>query len=813
MKIKSFLIAALASLAFAACIPAEENLGEAQISVKPTELEFDASGEKSQVVSLVATRDWHIENTPEWLVVNPTNGTGSTKEQAVTVSVDPNKGNDREDEVVFTIGLDKATLKVIQKGEKGKIEKGSGTLEDPYSVAGVIAYLQDLGADVTSPEAVYVKGKVSTIDTDKSGVLQCFANTGSYGNATFFISDDGTANDQFECYRILYLGNKKFATGDTDIKIGDDVVIYGKVVNFKGNTPETSQGTAYLYSLNGETSSTVAPEDPTTVEQITCAEFIQKADGNTTYRLVGKVASAVNTTYCSFDLNDGTATVVVWTVNNKDEWKDKVKQGGTVTVRGKYLKYEQNGTVKHEMVDAYIEKFEEGTTVDYNNAPAKTIAEFITAADKETYYKLTGVVSGFNSTYCSMDITDASGSIYVYSVSNKTDWASKISNGGTVVLAGTYDYFAAKNQHEVVNAYILSFTEGQGGGEAKGTGTLEDPFNADGAMAYIKANGDKESTEDVYVKGKISSIKNTFDAEHGTAIFNISDDATATATQFTAYSVLYLENRAWEAGDAQVAVGDEVILCGKVTCYNGTYETSSKKAYIYSINGKTTIAQTPVFGVEKTEISVGAAATSATIKVIGNVAWTASGVGADGTAITVDPASGTGKGTVTATLTANESTEAAKTYRVTLTTTADVAEKTITVVITQDKKSAAGEGSVTMAKDALAAAAAGGASIKMDDVISFTNSSSYSGSVTELRIYKSQKLTITAVDGYVITGISFTCTAKGTEKYGPGCFAAQNGYSVADEVGTWTGEASSVVFTAESNQVRIVELKVAYKVK
>lgn len=680
MKFRSILaIAALAVFSFTAC-EETENLGEAKVSVSPAEVTFDATGEKSEVVALTATRDWHIENKPDWVVVNPSTGKASTGEQSVTISVDPNKGNDREDDVIFTIGLAKASLHVKQAGEAGELKKGSGTLEDPYSVAGVIEYVQSLGADVQSPSSVYVKGIVSSVTTT-------YEASGTYGNAVFYMVDNEGDTDQFYAYQTLYLGNRKWTKGDTDIKAGDAVIIYGPVVNFKGNTPETvSKGASYLYSLNGVTQGTAEPEDPTKVEQITCAEFIEKADPNTTYRLVGKVTSSVNATYCSFDMNDGTETVVVWTVNNKDEWKDKVKQGGTVTVRGKYMKYEQNGNVKHEMVDAYIEKFEEGATVDYDNAPAKTIAEFITAADKTTYYKLTGVVSGFNSNYCSMDITDASGTIYVYSVANKADWASKISNGGTVVLAGQYDYYASKSQHEVVNAYILSFTEGQGGGDAKGTGTLEDPFNADGAAAYIKANGDKESTDDVYVKGKISSVKNTFDAEHGTAIFNISEDGSATATQFTAYSVLYLGNRNWEDGDAQIKVGDEVVLCGKVTNFNGTYETSSKKAYIYSLNGKTSIEQSAAFGVEKTEITVGAAATSATINVTGNVKWTATSEKA-----TVNPASGEGKGAITVSFDANTDTENAKTYTVVVSTTEEVATKSYTVTITQGKASAGGE--------------------------------------------------------------------------------------------------------------------------
>lgn len=117
--------------------------------------------------------------------------------------------------------------------------------------------------------------------------------------------------------------------------------------------------------------------DPDQVEQISCAEFISRADENTTYRLKGKVTSSVNATYCSFDMSDddGVSTVVVWTVLNKDEWSSKVKQGGTVTVRGKYLRYQkdESSPVKHEMVDAYIEAFEEGEGGGDDPEPANVL--------------------------------------------------------------------------------------------------------------------------------------------------------------------------------------------------------------------------------------------------------------------------------------------------------------------------------------------------------------------------------------------------------------------------------------------------------
>ena len=55
-----------------------------------------------------------------------------------------------------------------------------------------------------------------------------------------------------------------------------------------------------------------------------------------------------------------------------------------------------------------------------------------------------------------------------------------------------------------------------------------------------------------------------------------------------------------------------------------------------------------------------------------------------------------------------------------------------------------------------------------------------------------------------------TCTANGTTKYGPGCFGdgAPSGYSYEGMIGTWTGSATSVEFTATDNQVRMTQVAV-----
>ena len=122
--------------------------------------------------------------------------------------------------------------------------EGTGTQADPFNVQGVLEYVTGLGADVQSDKDVYIKGYVTTIKEQYSA---------QYGNAQFTISDSKEGGNTFTFYRGLYLGNKKWVDGDLTLNEGDEVIICGKVVNYKGTTPETVQNAAYLYSLNGKT--------------------------------------------------------------------------------------------------------------------------------------------------------------------------------------------------------------------------------------------------------------------------------------------------------------------------------------------------------------------------------------------------------------------------------------------------------------------------------------------------------------------------------------------------------------------------------
>lgn len=278
----------------------------------------------------------------------------------------------------LTIGkISSASSSIPGTQENPEDKMNHGTATDPISVADAIANAKAIGTEASAKD-FYVKGKISSIK---------FEYSAQYGTATYNISDDGSTGTVFTVYGSYYFDNKSWQEGQTQIAVGDEVVVCGKIINYNGNTPEFADKKNYLVSLNGKTSSEVVP------------------------------------------------------VENPEDKMDH--------------------------------------------------------------------------------------------------------------------------------------------------GTAASPINVADALADAIAIGTKASTNDFYVKGKISSIKYEYSAEHGTATYNISEDGTA-GTEFTVYSSYYFDNKKWQEGDNQIAVGDEVIVCGKIINYNGnTPEFASKQNYLVSLNGNT----------------------------------------------------------------------------------------------------------------------------------------------------------------------------------------------------------------------------------
>jgi len=400
--------------------------------------------------------------------------------------------------------------------EKTVIEPaGDGTKDSPFNVAGVLAYLETLGPDVESTKDIYVTGVVTAVKEQFST---------QYGNAQFVISDNDEGSNQFTFYRGLYLGNKKYSNeNDVNIQEEDVVVICGKIVNYRGSTPETVQNKAYVVSINGKGES-VAPKPTGT----------PKGSGTLADPYNATAANAYITTLASGAESD----------------KD-------IYVKGK------------------VSSIKEAFTAQYGNA----------------------------SFYLSDNGDDKEEQFYVFRTlylgNKKYTEGDQIKAGDEIIVCGKVVNYMGNTPETAANkSYVYSLngkTEGGGGGEtpsgdeqAKGSGTQADPYNVKAIYDITaKLEAGQTSDNDYYFKGKICSVKYTFSAQYGTATFNISEDGKTGGTEFTCYSIYTFGNQPWVEGNTQVAVGDEVVICGKITNFNGTLETASKKAYIYSLNGKT----------------------------------------------------------------------------------------------------------------------------------------------------------------------------------------------------------------------------------
>ena len=253
--------------------------------------------------------------------------------------------------------------------------KGSGTLEDPYNSVAA----NKVAAALSSTEqsgVVYVKGKVVSIKEQYST---------QFGNASYYISDDGTSAGQFYVFRSMYLGNKKYSSGDL-LKEGDEVIVCGKLMNYMGNTPETVQNESYLYSLNGKTegggsSDAGTPKgsgtqaDPFNVAGVikytSALAADEQSSGNVYFKGIVSNAKDISATFknATFYISeDGSANNEFYVfrakgLNGADiTSSDDVRKGDEVVICGKVVNYKGNTpeTVQNE---AYI------VSIKHNSEP------------------------------------------------------------------------------------------------------------------------------------------------------------------------------------------------------------------------------------------------------------------------------------------------------------------------------------------------------------------------------------------------------------------------------------------------------------
>ena len=321
MKFRYLFAALFLSLAVG-CVQ-EEISTLTEIQVSESYLAIDVNG-GSASTTVNATQAWQVDpaSVPAWLTVSPMSGNAGSSQ--LTFSAGGTKATNNAEVKIVCAGQTQY-VNVIQYAVKG----------DPK-----IMTVKEVIELIRSGEYAgehYVKGIVCKIDEISP----------SYGNATFYLSDDGTFSGSyeadgsgdgnwFEVYRAYWLNNSKFTTGN-EFSIGDEITIFGELTSYKG-TPETNQNAAYVYAIKKSLVSVTPSEFEVGKEESTVvAKVLYSGDGlefstDSDWLSVSSMTKVKDTTMVSIHVNANDAdarTGVITLASSKGKDSSKV----TVTVK------------------------------------------------------------------------------------------------------------------------------------------------------------------------------------------------------------------------------------------------------------------------------------------------------------------------------------------------------------------------------------------------------------------------------------------------------------------------------------------------
>ena len=636
MKAKYIIVSLIAAigLLMTGCVEEADHFLD-EVKVSSSYLAFPAAG-GTVPTELTATGAWTITALPDWVTVNPASGGAGQ----ITVSFTASAATDsREATAKIECGGKTQNINLLQVTEK--------TEPVTMSVKQALEVIKPLADQEVAGGTYRVKGIVCKIDEISA----------QYGNATYYLSDDGsfTAGNWLEVYRGLWLNGAAITKGD-EFSVGDELTIEGSLMNYKG-TPETKEKTAIVVAVKKSLISVEAfsfdelPAIDTTFNMVVTAkespllvscdaDWLQITDvnkdgsyklhasentrtakrtanitvkGPTALKIIGITQAGAPSTGASISeivaaadndqvqtlptsvvvaltargavLSDGSKAIYVY---GNDAAALKVGDG--VRISGKKTTY--NGVPEiTDLTEVFVDS--EGNAVEHPTATDITAnAADYTAAEAE-YVKLSGTlaVSGnyYNMTLDGLDPDTKQGSI-VYPIDALN---AKSFDGKKITVTGYFNGLSSKGKFiNIIATKIDEFVD-----NPKGTAT--NPYTASEVAQLLLAGTTFD--EDIYIKGIVSDILYDYSTYNGTGTFWLSDDGTCNLSEdkkktndpahdFEVYSAYWFGGEAWTEGKGQVRIGDEVVVCGKTTVYNGVAETASKKAHLYSVNGATTDA-------------------------------------------------------------------------------------------------------------------------------------------------------------------------------------------------------------------------------
>ncbi|MBR5563038.1 MAG: DNA-binding protein [Bacteroidales bacterium] len=432
MKLRYIFTAlAAAALAFVGCQEEERFLDEVQVDKSIVAIPVEGGQDQ---ITVTATAEWVLEM-PEEAWFNVDLVSGAAGKTVVTFSAEAT-ADTREVNVNLVCAGAKQAIKVLQMAKK---------VETPLSTCAE--------ANAGETGKVYrVKGTVTSIANDL------------YGN--MYITDEtGTVY----VYGTLYQGAEK-QFSKHGIEVGDIVTVEGPQSPYNGS-PQLKNVTVIeieksLIKLEKLISTPLPLEGGVVTALLTVkgGEFSVEIPEDAAWLTAGEPSDLGGVTCVELTAaaNEGGARKTTVTFKTIVDGKDYIAMADV----------EQAGAIK-----------------------AVTVAEFLAAAEGTSLYELTGVVKNIkNTTYGNFDIVDATGSVYVYGLTNngavgsndKTFASLGINEGDKVTIVGTRTSYSGTAQVGGT-AYLVAHTAAQAATIAE---FLAAPVSAD---KWYKLTGTIES--------------------------------------------------------------------------------------------------------------------------------------------------------------------------------------------------------------------------------------------------------------------------------------------------------------------------------
>ena len=568
MKLKYIFASIVATLALAVGCQKEADHYLAELKLSTTYVSLPVAG-GSVDVTAIATDAITVGETPDWLTVSVATGTGTEGK----IRFEAGAGEGRTAEVKLTCAGKTQLVNVIQGLATVSTATCAQVIAGPdaktYRVTGVVSSIAN-----TTYGNWYLK--------DDTGEVYIYGTLDAKGNSKNFLSLGIEVGDEVtvEGPKTTYNGTVELVDV-TVVKINKSLIkveealypnpegseilpkflpkeggeVFVALVN-KGETlkvtiPEEDQAWLGICEINGpyvtfkananeggdrETTVTFATTQGNkayscqlTIPQkgaviaASVAEFLAAPVGNTQYRLTGTITKVAKADYGNVYIKDYSGEVYVYGIGAKGDFdKLGLKEGDIVTLVGKRGEHSGNAQMTGGQHESHI------------SVATVTVAEFLAAAEsKEVFYRITGKVTKPTEegtkwdieTYGNLNLTDASGSVYVYGVSTGVGGETKkfgtlgVKEGDTMTIIGYRTSYKGLNQVGG-GMYVSHEAAGEGGGEEEkntvvlsGAAKVENGNNNYNETAEVTQNeitwifGGNVTTEPWRIGGK--SIENT----------------------------------------------------------------------------------------------------------------------------------------------------------------------------------------------------------------------------------------------------------------------------------------------------------------